>query len=53
MQERDYAKSFDSSSSDFKVDREDHFWRPSFLHIMCFPRVQSLNFVKKSHVTDV
>ena len=33
----------------FEVDREDHFWRPGFLHIiMCFPGVQSLKFRYKN-----
>ena len=33
----------------FKVDREDHFWHPGFLHIiMCFPKVQSLKFLLKN-----
>ena len=39
-------------ASAFKVDREDHFQRPGFLHIMCFPRVLSLS-LKKLDVTDV
>ena len=31
-----------------KVDREDHFQPPGFLHVMCFPRVQTLKFRLKN-----
>ena len=39
----------------FKVDREDHFWRPGFLHIIIciFLGYKVSNFVKKLDVTDV
>ena len=38
----------------FKVDREDHFQRPGFLHSMCFNRAQSFKILlKKLDVTDV
>ena len=34
-----------NSTENIKVDREDHFLRPGFLHIiMCFPMVESLKF---------
>ena len=39
----------------FKVDREDHFYRPDFLHIITCVSVgyKVSNFVKKLGVTDV
>ena len=38
-----------------KVDREDHFWRPGFLHIIIcvFLGYKALTFVQKLDATDV
>ena len=38
----------------FKVDREDHFQRPGFLHIIIcvFLGYKASNFAKKLNVTD-
>ena len=40
---------------DLKVDRENHFWRPGFLHIIICVLLgyKASNFVKKLNVTDV
>ena len=44
-----------TETSLLKVDREDHFWRPGFLHIIIcvFLGYNVSNFVKKLYVTNV